>query len=157
MIINNLPLAIVKATWYVDESGFLRNKYTRASNCVEHALAGFKHGSGYIRVNYGETQYAAHRIIWMLYHDKEIPAGYEIDHENRIRDCNTKLNLRCVTLRQNHLNKDQPRGASGVYLDKRCNRYKAQSKVNGKTIHIGYYGTIEEAGNAVRKYEANLQ
>lgn len=44
----------------------------------------------------------------------------------------------------------------GVYKDKLNNKYKAQCSVDGKYVHIGRYGTVEEAYSAYKKFKYNV-
>lgn len=73
-----------------------------------------------------------------------------VDHENRDRlDCR-RDNLRSCTQAQNSANSKTQRnnklGVKGVYA--LGDRFRAQIKAGGKKIHLGIFGTVEEASDA---------
>jgi hypothetical protein len=95
----------------------------------------------------GPTRYIhmARVILGMSLDDKEhVP-----DHINKNKlDCRVE-NLRVATLAENQRNqgiqKNNSTGFTGVYFDKRFNRYYARIKFNGKYTHLGCYKNAEEA------------
>lgn len=114
------------------------------------AKAGYKEKDGYIRVRIYSKNYPIHRLIY-IYYFGDFDSVLEIDHINRIRDDNRIENLRLTTNQENQFN----RNAKGCSFEKRLNKYKAQIKLNGKSIHIGRYDTQEEAHNAYKKAKLN--
>lgn len=97
----------------------------------------------------------------------ECPKGFQIDHINRNKLDNRKVNLRIATIAQNRANramcKNNKTGFKGVHFDKsygRIKRYKATITVNKKTVNLGRYLTAEEASfaykDAARKYQGNF-
>ena len=101
----------------------------------------------YIRVD-GEN-YSAHRLAW-LYVFGSMPDG-ETDHINGVPDDNKIANLRIGTRSENMQNqrrarKDSTTGILGVV--KLRNLYQAKIVVAGKQLHLGTFGTKEEAGHA---------
>jgi hypothetical protein len=85
-----------------------------------------------------------HRIIM------NAPDGFEVDHKDGNLLNNQKRNLRLSTRSQNMMNRtvgaNSKTGFKGVvtYL----NKYKAQIKLNGKSIKIGYFTCPIEAARA---------
>lgn len=74
--------------------------------------------SGYPHMNLHGRIVGAHRVAWVLHHNKEIPDGYEIDHVCRNKLCVNPDHLEAVT-RQENLRR--ARGDhSGHPDDKRC-------------------------------------
>ena len=77
--------------------------------------------------------------------------GELVDHIDGNPLNNTKINLRVVTARENAHNtirKKNKTGYIGVNFDKRSDRYVAQIRVPGRRVHIGCFGTKEEAAKA---------
>lgn len=70
---------------------------------------------------------------------------------------NRRSNLRAVTHSQNLMNrgkfKSNKSGIIGVYWDKRDNVWRAQIRLNGKVIHLGYFDNIEIAIGARQQAE----
>lgn len=103
---------------------------------------------GYLIGSIFSHVYRAHRIIWMM-HFGGIENGLEIDHINGARDDNRISNLRTATVSQNRSNARMPSnntsGVKGVAWYARTKKWKAQTKVNGKRKHLGYFSTIAEA------------
>jgi hypothetical protein len=98
---------------------------------------------GYVRCGHSGL---LHRLI-LLPDKNEV-----IDHINgNPSDCR-RFNLRIGTQRENSYNtrlgKNNRTGYKGVSWDKYRGKYVACICVNRKTIHLGRYGTTEEAANA---------
>lgn len=78
------------------------------------------------------------------------PSNLVTDHINRNKLDNRRCNLRIVTRQENNRNVGPRAGNStgykGVSLNK--GRYVAQIRFDGKSIHIGRFGTKEEAAMA---------
>jgi len=79
-----------------------------------------------------------------------------VDHENRDKLDNRRVNLRLATTSQNGANRKVQRnntsGFRGVTLHKQ-NGWQAKIQIRGKTRHLGYFGNDEEAKrNAARAY-----
>lgn len=96
--------------------------------------------------------YSAHRIAWTLYYG-EWPAN-QIDHINGVRTDNRVENLRVVTNQENQRNKAIPKsntsGVMGVSWCKRDKKWRAEIRIDGRSKHLGYFNTLEEAAE-VRK------
>ena len=101
--------------------------------------------------------YLAHRLIWFLTFGtwpKE-----EIDHWNGNGLDNRLSNLREVTRQENQHNRRMSArntsGVTGVYRDKRRQKWCAQIKIAGKHIHLGYFNNLQDAAAAREK--ANIK
>lgn len=86
----------------------------------------------------------------LLFHKEVTRTKKEIiDHINRNKLDNRKINLRIADKRINTINRDlQPNnttGYKGVYCDRRYGTWNARVTVLEKTIHLGTYKTKEEA------------
>jgi len=83
-----------------------------------------------------------HRIV------ADAPDGVIVDHKNRNRLDNQRLNLRHSNSRQNAINRSLTKGRKyrGVYA--RGNKFDARINVKKKLIHLGMFNTEEEAARA---------
>ncbi len=81
-----------------------------------------------------------------------------VDHINNNRSDNCLFNLRYATHQENNFNssicKNNTSGVKGVSFDKQRNKWRAQIKINGKSLHLGYFNNIEDA-KEVRQLKAN--
>ena len=75
--------------------------------------------------------------------------GYEIDHINRNRLDNRKVNIRHCSRSQNMFNKTKQNnnstGVLGVYFDKSRGKYAAEIKAYGVKKFLGRFNTLKEA------------
>lgn len=105
---------------------------------------------GYRRGLINKKDFVAHRVMWAIFHG-EWPQR-QIDHINGNRTDNRLNNLRVVSNKTNCRNqrrrKTNSSGVMGVSWFARDRCWRAAIKVNGKTIHLGYYQTLSEAKNA---------
>ena len=100
--------------------------------------------------NYAVTIIGGHEVL-MHRLITAAPPGMEVDHINHDTLDNRKENLRVCTKSQNQLNRHKARadsssGIPGVGQHK--NKWRARIQINGEQIHIGLYGTKEEASKA---------
>lgn len=83
-------------------------------------------------------------------------ASPEIDHKNRNKLDNRRSNLRPATRSQNAFNfgmlPTNTSGMRGVCWHKRSKKWIAQSRLNGRIIHLGYYEKMEEAQAAYWRF-----
>jgi len=118
-------------------------------------LAGQKAGSlcnGYVRIQIGKVNYAAHRLAF-LYMTGSWPDA-EIDHINRNKSDNKWLNLRASTRSQNCINKGSEN--KGVHFIKKTGKYAAVIGKDGKRIRIGTFPSAELASEAYRNMAKDL-
>lgn len=115
---------------------------TPALNCVTP----FGHKTG--RINY--RMFYAHRVVWAM------QAGawptYEIDHIDGDAGNNRFSNLRDVphvlNLRNQARRSTNTTGFTGVSPFRRDGTWSASITVDGKSIHLGYFATPQEASAA---------
>ena len=149
---RDLPLNLVKTLWEITPKGVLINLETRGRAKAGDS-AGWAATDGYVTIRYQGLNYYAHRIVWMLHNNSEIPEGMQIDHIDRDRSNNSPDNLRPATHSQNQLN----RGALGCYYDKRERLWKAQINFDGKTHHLGYFDTQLDARKVYEEFAEELR
>lgn len=91
-----------------------------------------------------------HRIL------TDCPKGKVVDHINHLKYDNRKANLRVCSYTENQCNRlakyNTKYGAKGIFLDNR-GKYRVTIILNRKTIHIGYFDTLEQAIEERRKAE----
>ena len=119
--------------------------------------AGTLDNNGYIRIKIDGRLYLAHRLAW-LYINGCLPPC-QIDHISHNRADNRIINLRDVDRAENMKNitmcKANNSGFNGVDLRKNLKKWRARAGVNGKSIHLGYFDSMEDAV-AARKSFNNL-
>ena len=93
------------------------------------------------------TQHLAHRLVW-AWHYGEWPVE-QIDHINGDRGDNRIENLRQVSNTENARNASVSRnntsGVTGVWWDKRRNRWRAEIKVDRQKMVLGAFACISDA------------
>ena len=99
--------------------------------------------AGYATAFGGRKTMPLHRLLM------NNPKGLQVDHINLDRSNNRRSNLRLATTKENQRNrgisKNNTSGAKGVWLRYKYNDYRASIKVDGRSIHLGYYPTFIEA------------
>ena len=108
-------------------------------------LAGRLGNRGYVLIKLNCVEYIAQRLAF-LYMTGRWPEYAE--HRNGIRNDNRWVNLREATKSGDQANRDYGPNR-GVEI--RGNSFRARIKVNGDTVQLGSYGTIEEARLAYRE------
>lgn len=107
-------------------------------------------GRRYLQIRDRTGRLLAHRVAWVLYY------GFVpdiIDHVDGNGLNNKIQNLRNVTTSENAMNQRlsvaNTTGVTGVYRTKsKKNPYKAQIKIKGKSVSLGFFKTIEDASKA---------
>lgn len=97
-----------------------------------------------------------HRVIWMLFNNKEIPLNMIIDHIDRNTVNNHPSNLRLAnpSLSAANTKKLNQSGITGViyrtslYGGSDRKPYQAAIMSNGKRLHLGCFSSSEKAKNA---------
>ncbi|MCP5006232.1 MAG: HNH endonuclease [Planctomycetes bacterium] len=142
-----------KLYWRSRTPSLFENNKRSAEHLCNMWNARFSGKEAFIKINKGykmgrifAEQYSAHRIIWKMVTDND---PNEIDHINRDRADNKFENLRSVSHQENHqnlpLHKNNTSGIVGVDWDKARNKWRAQIKVNTKTVQIGRFSSKQDA------------
>ena len=119
-----------------------------------NSLAGYKATNGYTCIAYKSTYYYAHRLAWVYVYGA-IPEGATIDHINGNKSDNRLENLRLATRAEQSQNtslyKGNTSGYTGVTWHKKDKKWMAQIRVDGKSIYLGEYTSIEAANEAYKQ------
>lgn len=90
------------------------------------------------------------KMIYMHHILLGTPVGMKCDHQDRNSLNNQRRNLRIATNAQNLINRpsqsNNKLGIKGVY--RVGNKFRASIIFKGKTIHLGAYSSLKEAGKA---------
>ena len=124
-------------------------------NRVKPGDAAGSYNQGYRRIEIDGICYTAHRLAWFYMHGVWPKV---IDHVNGNRDDNRIDNLRSTTFLGNSQNRRADRGGTsalvGVSWDTACQKWRATIGVRGKSKHLGYFDTEQEAHSAYLKAKA---
>ena len=106
-----------------------------------------KNSLTYYTVGFNGRMVLYHVIVWVLSTGEDIPEGMRIKHINGNRTDNRIENLRLVTSGVNFQNlKDRRDGKLlGCSFYKRTGKYRADIRISGRSIYLGYYSTEQEA------------
>jgi hypothetical protein len=139
------------------ERGIFTWKHTMGGKAQKGQEAGTLTENGYVAIRVDKRDYLAHRLMW-LYVYGAFPI-INIDHIDRDRTNNRPNNLRLATEKQNGENRSlkskNSSGHRGVFLRKylKSKPWAVSIMSKRKTIHIGYFATVEEAVKARRDAE----
>lgn len=139
------------------ETGVFVWKHTMGGKAKKGQEAGALTANGYVAIRIDQHDYLAHRLMW-LYVYGAMPV-LSIDHIDRDRTNNRPTNLRLANGKQNAENRSlkskNSSGHRGVFFRKylKSKPWHVSIMNNRKTIHIGYFATIEEAIEARRAAE----
>ena len=147
---NKIPSNIGDYIHYAPDTGDLTWLVDRGGTTKAGTQAGCTFPRGYIRVNFNNKSYSAHRIAFFLH--TGIQPVLDIDHIDGNPANNRANNLREASRSCNLANKPcQKRTASGVkgaYYDKSRNLWLSAITVNGKQRNLGRFSTPEQANAA---------
>jgi hypothetical protein len=124
-------------------------------------IAGRPEKKGYLAVamtieGRGRICLKLHRIIFAMHHGRW-PED-QLDHINRDPSDNRLENLREATNAENCQNRrkrsDNTSGLVGVSFDKKVGRWRSYIGADGRLIHLGFFDSPAEAGNAYDKARA---
>lgn len=112
-------------------------------------------GNGYKTVKLSKdgkmSTHYVHRLAYTSFKG-DIPKDLVIDHINNNKEDNSLSNLQVLTQRKNAekatLKLSSTTPYTGVYKVKGYNRFSARIRVGKERIHLGYFGTPEEANIA---------
>jgi hypothetical protein len=136
---------------YESDTGLFRHRYYKCGRATKYSVAGTITNKGYVMLRVNKTEaYQAHRVAWYMHYKKD-PAGNLVDHVDRNKQNNAIVNLRLANDNLNQWN----RKARGYH--KRGNRYVASIRHNKHLIHLGTYGTPEQACGAYAQAALRLR
>ncbi len=135
---------------YEPDTGVFTRLIATTNSVKVGDVAGDITPDGYIRIRVKGRRYSAHRLAF-IYMKGAFPDD-QVDHINQIKNDNAWENLRACTQSQNQGNagtrRDNTSGYKGVSWHKRRNKWMAAMKVEGKSIHLGYFEDLNEAARA---------
>ena len=146
------PSELQKIFEYNPDTGILTYKYRPDKSSSWNTqwagkVSGALNEAGYIKITIDNKRYYAHRIAFAIYYG-EWPDLF-IDHIDGNKSNNKISNLRQANKSQNGCNRVAPKhntsGYKGVCLDKRRNKWRANIRLSGKQVWLGYYDTPEKA------------
>lgn len=112
-------------------------------------VAGCLDKRGYRLIRIDGVLHRAHILAW--FYVRGVWPAHVIDHKHGVSNGNGIANLRDVPQSINTQNARGPRsnnscGVLGASYNKRDGNYSSKIKVDGRSSHLGYYATAEEAG-----------
>jgi hypothetical protein len=150
---QTIDIAELKKTFRLNNEGRLERLYTHPGTCTQLGvesgtwmLCSEKPSGRYVNVNWNGKMFRAHRIIWALTNGKD-PGELTVDHANGVKTDNRPENLRLATMRQQSQNRCVHRAGHlvGSYWQKLVKKWEAQISIDGKSRHLGFFDTAEEA------------
>lgn len=147
-------------TWKFVEprNGFDRRYNNTFAGKVAGTLKKGKNKFGYKEIHIKKKIISNHKLAWYFYYG-EWP-DKEIDHINHDRSDNRIENLRLVDRTAQNQSacrrKDNKSGHTGVYWNKRENKWLATIQCNKKTYRIGRFENLEDAVEARLKKAKEL-
>jgi hypothetical protein len=141
---------LLEALEYDPATGTFINRLRRGQWARPGEVAGGNGGTHrYARIGIDGARYEAHLLAWFYVHGQW--PQHHIDHINGDHFDNRIANLRDVPVSVNLQNIRGPKshntaGALGVTYS--TGKYRAKIGINGKTVHLGRYATLEEAAAA---------
>ena len=149
----NMPLDRVTVNeWFDYDNGIVRWKKDpyRSPNSIGAEAGSLMH-SGYRYIysrKLGPSPIATHRVVWTMFNDTP-PKGFHVDHINQDKLDNRIENLRILTVSHNVINsrigKNNTSGVTGVSYLPNMGKWRARIMLNRKDVHLGTFGTKEEA------------
>ena len=95
-----------------------------------------------------------------VYMHRVLCAAKRVDHKDGDGLNNQKENLRPCTVSQNCWNvgkfSTNTSGHKGAFWHKGTNKWRAQISCNGKSKHLGYFDSVEEAAEAYKEAAKRL-
>lgn len=134
---------------YDPETGAFTWRSNRTPRIRAGAVAGHRHPLGYWTLSVDGKRYYGHRLAWLHYYG-EWPTNC-VDHINGDGLDNRIANLRDITHKENIQNQrraaknNESSGILGVGWFEPRQKWRAQIGHDGRSIHLGYFDTADEA------------
>lgn len=144
---------------YEPDTGLFTREFTTGGEIKGCIAGGIDRINGYLRISVNGTSYKAHRLAW-FYMTGAWPLGV-IDHINGDKLDNRFCNLRDATHQINNQNihaagKRTTSGLRGVSWLKSRKQWRSTIFVDGKSIHLGFFGDKNEAHAAYKAAKKKL-
>ena len=114
-------------------------------------VVGHRNYKGYVLVYHKGRDYRRSRLVWQWLHGNLDPST-QIDHVNRCKNDDRPWNLRKASPQQNRFNegirKSNTSGRKGVSFDRSRGKWSVKICMNGRTVNLGRFCELEEAGKA---------
>ena len=141
--------------YFVSNFGNVKNSKTNRIMKLKNHRQGYKQIGLYKNGNV--KNFLIHRLVGIAF--LENPDNKQkIDHIDEDKANNNVMNLRWCSQKENGCNRgrtiNNKSGFKGVAFNKPKNKYQASIKIDGKSKHLGYFETVEEASRA---YEAKAR
>jgi len=136
------------------KDGMLFGKYKRSQR-KPGERAGALNKDGYRTICIDRKAFLEHRLIWIMFNGP-IPENMHVDHRNTVKNDNKIENLRLATNAQNKANapimSSNTSGFKGVskQVIGNTSKWKAEIRVNYKSIYLGLFDTPELASEAYK-------
>jgi hypothetical protein len=125
------------------------SRYSSSRKIVPGTIAGSIQEHGYIVIVINKRSYRASRLAWFIMTGEFPPKGHIIDHKDQDKGNNRWSNLRLATESQNRMNMKptslNKSGQRGVSFRKDIAKWHARIKLNGKTVLLGNFDSLEDA------------
>ena len=128
------------------KNGILYRKNTNKTPFFRH------NGKSRRRISIDGKRYLYYRILW-IYHNGDIPDGYDIDHIDRNPSNDFIENLRAVTHRVNISNQLRD-GKYPKNIQPEGNKWRIHMTIEGKCLKFGSFNSVRDAvisANKLRK------
>jgi hypothetical protein len=133
---------------------FITGQLTRKNQ--EPFWSSLHHGYRWLRC--ANRIVAYHRVAWLICTGSW--PEEDVDHENRNKDCNTWINLRAATRKQNTENriahKNNKLGIRGIKYRDKDGFYEPRLMHKGKAIYLGIFKDLDAAIAARKKAEQEM-
>lgn len=137
---------------YDPNLGLLTWREKPSKRVLLSAKVGHLEKHGYMTVKLHGRKYGYHRIAWLLFY-REWPKN-QIDHKDQDPTNNRISNLREANSAQNLQNRKTPKnnttGVKGCSWSPAYGQFRVRFQKDGKSIHVGYFNSIEEANIAAK-------
>lgn len=146
---DDLIIFIQQALQYDPTSGTFTWRIHRRGTAKAGTIAGRTNNNGYRQIKIMDRLYAAHRLAFVCQLGRW-PHAF-VDHINGDPLDNRWCNLREATNSQNQANRSRTLSSSGergVTWHKKCHKWQAAIKIDGKNIYLGLFADKSDAANA---------
>lgn len=151
---ERLTQKFIKELFYYREDGVLIRIKSKGRKAKAGCIAGYKTKNGYTKVKINSKCYLRHQLNF-LYHHGYMPKC--TDHIDGNTENDRIENLQEVTYSQNAMKaRRRPAnisGHTGVFFDKKSNKWRSQIFLNGVSNHLGSFKNKDDAIEVRRKAE----